>query len=194
MSRIALAAALVLTVATALAQEPAKKLDPKAMMEAMIKHGTPGPEHKKLEPLVGVWTHSGKMWMDPDGPPSEFQGTTERKWILDGRFIIDETKSEFGGMPFHGIGYTGYDNTLKKYNGLWLDNMSTSVMTSSGTVDASGRVFTNYSEGVDCTTGKPCKGRDVTTIISNDEHKSVMYKLEGGKEIKAMEITYKRKK
>src|SRR5439155_14095109 len=107
MSRIALVAALALVAATTHAQDPAKKADPKAAaaMEAMMKHGTPGPEHKKLEPIVGSWTFVGKMYEDPGAPPTEFKGTAERKWILDGRFLLDETKADFGGMPFQGIGY-----------------------------------------------------------------------------------------
>jgi hypothetical protein len=200
MSRIALMAALALVAATTQAQDPAKKADPKAdakaaaMMEAMMKHATPGPEHKKLEPIVGLWAHSGKMWMDPSAPPQDFQGTTERKWVLGGRFVYDETKSSFSGMPFEGLGYTGYDNALKKYTGLWIDNMSTSTMTSTGTLDSTGKVLTNHSECYDASAGKVCKSREVMTIVSNDEHRSVMYKIEDGKEIKVMELVFKRKK
>jgi Protein of unknown function (DUF1579) len=171
-----------------------KAAEKAAMMAAWMKHATPGDAHKKLEPMVGTWSFVGKMYEDPAGPPSEFKGTTVRKWILDGRFLYDETTSSFEGMPFQGIGYTGYDNSLKKYHGVWLDNMTTSVMTSTGTVDASGKVFTNQSETVDPMTGQKVKGRDVTTIVSNDEHKMVMYKIADGKEVKAMEISFKRKK
>src|SRR5690242_16463127 len=162
MSRIALVAALTLVAVNVRAQDPAKKADPKAAaaMEAMMKHATPGPEHKKLEPMVGSWTFVGKMYEDPAAPPTEFRGTTERKWIFDGRFLLDETKADFGGMPFQGIGYTGYDNTLKKYNGLWLDNMTTSVMTLWGTFDAAGKVLTSEYESTDPVAGKPEKGRE----------------------------------
>jgi hypothetical protein len=192
MSRTALVALLVLAT-PALADD--KKPDLAAMMAAWAKHATPGPEHKKLDPLVGSWTYTGKVWMDPAAPPEEFTGTTDRKWIFDGRFLQDDTTGNIPNTPpFQGIGYTGYDNTLKKYWGFWIDNMTTSLMTSSGTVDASGKVFTNSSEGIDAMTGKPYKGRDVTTIVSADEHTIVMYKLEGGKEIKVMEMTVKRKK
>src|SRR5438067_679566 len=111
MSRTALVVALGLTATALLAADPPAKPDPKVMMEAMMRHGTPGPEHKRLEPLVGSWTFTGKMWMDPSAPPTEFTGTTERKWILDGRFVLDETTSTFNGMPFRGIGCSGYDNT-----------------------------------------------------------------------------------
>jgi hypothetical protein len=199
MTRITLAAALLVITVTAQAQNPAQQPDAKAKakaaaVEAMMKHATPGPEHKKLEPLVGSWTFTGKMFDDPAAPPQEFQGTTERKWILDGRFMYDETKADLGGMSFQGIGYTGYDNALKKYNGLWIDNMTTSVMTSLGTMDAAGKVFTSNSESIDPATGKPYKGRDVTTIVSNDEHRMVMYRIEDGKEVKLMELAFKRKK
>jgi hypothetical protein len=192
MSRTALVALLVLA-APALADD--KKPDLAAMMAAWAKHATPGPEHKKLDPLVGSWTYTGKMWMDPAAPPEAFTGTTDRKWIFDGRFLQDDTTGNIPNMPpFRGIGFTGYDNTLKKYCGFWIDNMTSSMMTSAGTVDSSGKVFTNSSEGIDAMTGKPYKGRDVTTIVSPDEHTIVMYKLEGGKEIKVMEMTVKRKK
>ena len=45
--------------------------------------------------------------------------------------------------PFQGLGFTGYDNHPKKYVGVWIDNMTTSIMTSSGTFDAGGKTFTN---------------------------------------------------
>jgi hypothetical protein len=35
------------------------------------------------------------------------------------------------GMPFEGLGYTGYDNVKKQYFGTWIDSMSTGIMTSS---------------------------------------------------------------
>jgi len=166
--------------------------DPAAMMAAMMKHGTPGDAHKKLESLVGSWTYTGKMWMDPNAPPTDMTGTAERKWILDGRFIQEDVYGDFGGMKFHGIGITGYDNSQKKYVGLWVDNMSTSIMTSEGKLD--GKVLTNHGQGFDPTEGKICKTKDVMTIVSNDEQKVVMYKLDGGKEIKTMELNIKRKK
>ncbi len=193
MSRVALVA-LVALAATALADDKPQKPDPQAMMQAWMKHATPGPDHKKLEPLAGSWTFAGKMWEDPSAPPAELTGTTVRTWVLGGRFLSDETKSQVNGMEFQGFGYSGYDNSLKKYVGLWIDNMSTSIMTSTGTVDSSGKVFTNHSETVDPITGKPQKGRDVTTVVSNDEHTMVMYKIADGKEIKAMELRFKRKK
>src|SRR5262245_31487326 len=107
MSRIALVTLVALAAAPALADD--KKPDMAAMMAAWAKHATPGPEQKKLDPWVGSWTFTIKMWMDPDAPPTESTGTAERKWELDGRFLRDDTKGEFSGMPFVGIGYTGYD-------------------------------------------------------------------------------------
>jgi hypothetical protein len=193
MTRTALATVLVLACAPVYAQD--KKPDTQAMMEAWAKHGTPGEGHKKLEPLVGVWTSTGKCWMDPSAPPSDVTGENVRTWILGGRFLQDKITGQIPGMPaFEGIGILGYDNATKRYHGYWIDNMSTSQMTSTGSFDASGKVLTTYGECFDPATGQKSKCRDVTTIISQDEHKAEMYKTENGKEIKCMELHFKRKK
>src|SRR5262245_20894808 len=60
---------------------------PEDLLKALAEAGKPGPEHKKLQPLVGQWTFTMKLWTDPSQPPAELNGTIERKWIMDGRFI-----------------------------------------------------------------------------------------------------------
>ena len=118
MIRIALLAAALFAV-TAVADDKKPAADEKAMMEAMMKQATPGPEHKKLEPLVGDWTYTAKFWMAPGAPPMEMAGDDKCTWIMDGRFLQDEVTgpAQAGMPPFQGLGLTGYDNTTKKYVG-----------------------------------------------------------------------------
>jgi len=37
-----------------------------AAMQEMMKLGSPGENHKFLEPMVGEWTHVVRWWMQPD--------------------------------------------------------------------------------------------------------------------------------
>ncbi len=166
-----------------------------AAIEAMMKAGTPGPEHKRLEPLVGSWNCVVRMWMAPDAPPSESKGKTTRKWILDGRFVQDDTEGEFGGMSFRGFGLTGYDNLQKKYTSMWADNMSTAIVTSLGTYDASTKTFTYVGEMTDPVTTQKGKMKDVLRVEGADRHRLESYRLApDGKETKMMEVIYTRAK
>jgi hypothetical protein len=168
--------------------------DEKAMMEAMMKAGTPGDAHKKLDSTVGSWDIVVKMWMDPSKPAEETKATAERKWILGGRYVKEEVAGEFGGMKFEGAGVTGYDNLKKKYTGAWIDNMSTGLIVSEGSYDAKKNTFTFTSELPDFLTGKTVKGKDVLTIVDKDKLELNAYREMGGKEVKSMQIIYTRKK
>lgn len=190
----ALVVALVLAVGPAGAQDQKPDAPKQPTPEDYAKYGTPGPEHKRLEPFAGSWTYTVKAWMDPSKPPEESKGTCERKWILDGRFLLEEVQGAETNNPFRGLGLLGYDISQKKYTSAWVDSMSTAIATGLGTCDPSGKVFTFTSEGFDPIAGKRVKGRDLVRIVDNDKHTMEMYK-EGpaGKEVKVLEITMTRK-
>ncbi len=187
----------VLVGSPAWSQDQAKKGDSKANaeMEAYMKAGTPGPQHKQLDALAGSWTYTMKMWMDPNQKtPTESSGTGERRWILGGRFLQEDYHGQFFGQPFTGFGITGYDNIQKKFTAMWIDSMTTAIATSLGTADASGNVITFLSEQLDPATAKPIKGRDVVRIADNNHHSMEMFKVgPDGKEFKVMELQFTRK-
>ncbi|HYT89959.1 MAG TPA: DUF1579 domain-containing protein [Gemmataceae bacterium] len=165
--------------------------------EIMVKLGTPGPNHKLLEPLIGTWNCKVKMYMEPGKPPSESEGTIKRQWILDGRYIHENYAGSFGGKPFKGLGLVGYDNFKKKYTVVWVDSMSTGIMLTTGTYDGKSKTFTYLSseESDPYFGGKKTKGRDVLRILDADNHVLEMYKqIEGAPEFKMMEISCTRKK
>jgi hypothetical protein len=161
--------------------------------EAYEKAAEPGPQHKLLEPTVGKWSFTGKMWMEPGKDPTETTGTAVRKWILGGRFVHEEVEAKGFGKPFQGLGITGYDNSQQKYTSVWVDSMTTAVGTATGTADKAGKVLTYTRETYDPVLKKKVKGRDVMHILGDDKHVLEMYS-EGpdGKEFKAMELTFTR--
>ena len=164
------------------AAKPAAPPSQEEMMKAWMAVATPGDAHKKLEPLAGSFTFTNRMWMDPSKPPEETTGTAEHKWTLDGRFLEERVEGTAMGQPFHGIGYMGYDNYKKKYVGTWMDTMGTMIMQSTGTVDASGKVFTTWSTMDDVVMKKPMKIKGVTTVVDPDHFNFEMWGPGPGRE------------
>jgi hypothetical protein len=193
------AGAILLSSMIVVAQDASKKsptmtAEEKAAMDAMMKAATPGEGHKKLAGMVGTWDATVKMFQ-PGAPPQVSSGISENKWVLGGRWVQEQFTGNFMGMPFSGIGYTGYDNIKKQYVGTWMDSMSTSMMTSSGTADASGKTYEFNSTMDDPASGKsmPVKSK---VIVTDDDHHTMEMWSPGpdGKMYKMMEITYTRKK
>jgi Protein of unknown function (DUF1579) len=198
LSRLAFAAALAAAIASpGLAQEKKKAgaADEKAAMEAWQKAMTPGDGQKKLEPLVGTFDARVRTWMDPSKPPDDTAGTSVNAWVLGDRWVQTKYEGVFLGETFNGIGFTGYDNVTKKYQGSWMDTASTSMMLSTGTMDAAGKVLTMKATTSDPATGKVTTADEKLTITDNDHHTLEMWgKTPDGKTFKMMEIQYTRKK
>jgi Protein of unknown function (DUF1579) len=194
--RLAIAAALAASLAgPAAAQDKKKAADEKAAMEAWQKAMTPGDGQKKLEPLVGTFDAKVRTWMDPARPPDDTVGTSVNSWVLGDRWVQSKYEGVFLGETFTGIGYTGYDNVSKKYQGSWMDTASTGMMLSTGTIDSAGKVLTFKATMSDPATGKPSGAEEKITITDNDHHMLEMWsKTPDGKTFKMMEIQYTRKK
>jgi hypothetical protein len=168
-------------------------MDP-AMMEAMMSAGTPGDAHKKLDPFVGTWDTKISMWMMPGTDPMTHTGTSTNAWVMGGRYLEQRYKGDVMGMPFEGIGYTGYDNIKKQYWGTWMDSMSTGVMSSAGTA-SDGKTFEFAATMADPMTGKDSTSTEKLTITDADHHTMEMWSPgPDGKLFKMMEIAYTRKK
>ena len=190
-------AATLLVSALALAAEAPPQMSPeqKAMMDKMTKAATPGPQHAMLAKLAGEWACTVKYQMDPSQPWQESQSTATITALMDGRYIQEVDAGQMSGMPFSGMGVTGFDNVSGKYVSTWIDNMGTGIETSVGTADASGKVITWVSTMNDPMTGKPKSSRMVTTVIDDNHHTLEMFTVPPGgkKEAKVMAIDYMRK-
>lgn len=164
----ACAAALLVLPLSGRSQEKEKKggeamqsAEMDAMMKKWMEAATPGEPHKKLNDMVGSWQTTMRSWMNgTDGEPNVSKGTAEVQWILGGRYLEQKMKGEMMGMPFEGYGFNGYDNINKKYVGIWMDNSSTGVFLTEGTLSKDGKVLTMIGKMDDVVTGehdKPMK-------------------------------------
>jgi hypothetical protein len=202
-TRLTLLVCLCLAASAAIAEDAAKSkgkakaagMDPAAMQEAMMKAASPGAQHEWLGKMVGDWDLTVHFQMDPSQPMQQAKSTSTIASVMDGRFIQEQTSGDMMGMPFKGMGFTGYDNVTKKYVSIWLDNMTTGIMKSEGTADAGGKVLTFHTSMADPMTGKMAKYRMVTTVQDDNHHTYEMFgpSPQGGKEMLNMKIEYVRK-
>ncbi|MBN2563656.1 MAG: DUF1579 domain-containing protein [Phycisphaerae bacterium] len=175
-------------------EKPGSEMDP--TMAAWMKYASPSEHHAYLKPMVGQWDQLVKMRWSPDAPMEEHKGTCENKWILGGRYLLQEAQGEMmEECRFEGLGLVGYDNYKKKYVSMWVDTMSTMMFTMEGTYSPSQKSFAFTGEYDDVVTGKKKKARCTSRMIDSDRFVEEMFD-EGpdGKEVKMMEVTYTRKK
>jgi len=190
-------ALLVLLFATTASADdkPQMSAEEKAAMEAMQKAMTPGANHKLLNPFVGTFNVTVSSWMAPGTKPIVTKGVSTNKWIMGSRYIQQNFTGSFMNMPFTGVGYVGYDNVKQQYWSSWMDNMSTGMMTTTGSTPDGGKTFKFTGVMADPMTGKDTTLEEHLTIKSKDEQVFEMWAPgPDGKTFKMMELVYKRKK
>jgi hypothetical protein len=189
----AVALAMVLVSGVALAEDAKAPPTPAALLKLMAEAGQPGAEHKKLEPFIGDWSVTVRLWTDPSQPPAEAKGSVERKWILGGRFVQENTKIDCDGKSFEGMGIIGYEKAQKKYSTVRVCGLCGSISHGLATCSESGAKFECAKEECCPVTGQKFKGRDEIVIESNDKIVVNVFRTIEGKELKVMEIVSVRK-
>ncbi|MES2996504.1 MAG: DUF1579 domain-containing protein [Verrucomicrobiota bacterium] len=153
----------------------------------------PVKEHEFLKQFAGEWTVETQLFMEPGKPPVTVKGTESAK-MLGGFWVVGETKCEMMGQPFTGIMSLGYDPEKKKYTGTWIDSMTSTLWTYTGSVDETGKILTLECAGKCPMDGKFYQMRDTTEWKSPDQR--VMKnerKGEDGKWVTGMTSTATRK-
>lgn len=198
---------LLMLAGPALSQEKSdKKSDDKAptasamptaeQMQAMMKSMMPGEHHKALEPYAGTWNTETKMWMGgPGGMPMTSTGKSEIKWVLGGRFLMEEHKGTMMGQPYEGIGMYGYNNDRNLYTMSWFSNMGTYELNGVGSRPPGTNTTTYYGEMDEAMLG--VYGRTVkyvSKLVNDDKVVFEIYDLHAGDDYKVVELTYTRVK
>jgi Protein of unknown function (DUF1579) len=184
---ILFAATAAATAVPALAQEG--QPDQEAMMKAYMQASMPGPGHAFLAKMAGDYTYAMVMYDDP-AHPATYTGTSTKSMILGGRYLQETDSGEMMGMPFNGMGITTYNNTSKKYETMWIDNMGSFIMTcNDGTLD--GNTMTMKFEYMDPVTKMMAKVKTVTELVDDAHHTMTYYTtMPDGSEMKMFSLAY----
>jgi hypothetical protein len=185
----------LLLAAPAFAQDapPAMSAEEKAMMDAMIAAGTPGEAHAGLAKMAGTYDLEILNWPKPGAEPMKETGTATRSMALDGRVMVEQVDATMMGQPFHGHGMHGYDNVSGKHWSTWNDTMSTGIMVSEGTCDAAGACTFNGSWNDPTSKAKVTARMTSRWTDANTEVFEMFGPGPDGKEMKMMEITYRKR-
>ncbi|MDA8018084.1 MAG: DUF1579 domain-containing protein [Thermoanaerobaculia bacterium] len=165
--------------------------DPGVLLMAMAKAATPGAPHRFLAEQVGTWNLAIKAWLDPNLPPTETTGTSERKMILGGRVMMEQVESSFGGQPFHALALAGYDNVAGEFWGTWNDTSLTGITVSRGSYDEVTRTMTVAGSYWNPITESEI-GVRTEIVHEGDRQRMTAWELRGAEPMKAMEVIYSR--
>ncbi len=142
--------------------------------------------------MVGNWKATVTTFMG--GQEAKSEGSSSNKMILGGRYLKSSFKGNMMGMPFEGMGLDAYDNAAKEYISIWVDTFGTGVLYLKGKMDEKTKEVVYTGSGVDPMTGKDQMTKTVMKQIDDDHQQMLMYMIDGGKEIKNMQIDYTRVK
>lgn len=177
--------------------KPKSKPKPKAMSEAEMMAQwqaamTPSAGHARLMPMVGTWRAKTTFTMAPGAPEQVHGGTSVHRMVLGGRYLEQIYKGMAMGMPFEGIGYTGYDNVQKRYVGTWMDTMGTGLMNSVSVGHPSDERIDCVAEAIEPSGDK----RSFETIVRIHNHGRHSYEMwttgPTGKKFRTMIVEYER--
>lgn len=166
-----------------------------AQIDNLVRYAMPNEHHKLINPMAGHWTTVTRYWMQPGTEPAEANGTSTRKWILGGRFLLEELDGGDLALPFQGLALYGYDAFERQYTSAWVDSMSTAILSNLGTYDKTNDLvrFTGYYK--DPWSGQKLKNRGLLRFQGPDRQVLELHVTRpNGREFKMLEITYTRAK
>jgi hypothetical protein len=162
-------------------------------MKAFTEYMTPGPIQQMMAKSVGAWTGTVTFWANEGAAPTSYTMETTNEMILGGRYLRSNNTGSMMGMPFEGIGITGYDNAKKIFVNSWIDNMGTGIIFMEGTWDAAANSINFSGKSTDPLTKKDIPTREILKFTDDTHQVLEMYFTQNGKEFKGMEVKYTRK-
>ncbi|MET9515105.1 DUF1579 family protein [Streptomyces sp. NPDC002994] len=93
---------------------------------------TPGPAHRRLDPLVGTWKATKTNWLLGEGgkPVVSTDMTVKVRWIkkTGGRFLSEETSGTLAGRPYFRLGVLGHSTIDRRYEWTTFDSVTPTTM------------------------------------------------------------------
>lgn len=171
------------------------QLPDSVLMKNWTDYMTPGKEHKLIASWDGIWSGTVDMWVSPGAPVSTSSVESGNKMIFGGRYQQSTLKGNIMGMKFEGMGLLGFDNEKKEFISIWVDNMGTGVLQTTGKWDDATKSITFIGKSLDPGTKKEIDFKEIFKVVDNNHQIMEMYGPgPDGNEFKTMEIKLTRKK
>jgi hypothetical protein len=155
--------------------------------------GAPGPEHRRLDALVGEWDVALEIPIG-GGRTARGEATCRAEWTLDGRFVRLEYASAFGGRPLTVLRYVGFDRARGKVVETHFESTHTDVMRLEGGFSEDGRAIACEGTGVEPSAGQVTGVRTVTTLDGPDRFTLAMTYLDaGGNDARTVKLSHARR-
>jgi len=161
-------------------------------MAACAAQGELADEHAHLPRFVGTWNATVSLWFGPDAAePHVSTGVMVNDLDLGGRYLTQTYTDDQG--QFHGRGVLGYNTLDRRWEGFWIDDMSTFFQLERGTFDAASDTWTMIGEMTDPGSKQPMTKKTLVRMVSENEHIMETHFSSGGSPFfKGMEIVYTR--
>ena len=159
------------------------QFDLKAELEKAKKYTAPGPNHKELERFLGQWDTKTRLMLPAPTQPEK--GTASYSWLMEDRWVKGESSGTMMGMPIRTFGILGYDNFKMSYVTANVNSFDTTLTTSQGDMDPSGKAILSYGTLDEYLTGEHDKMvKYVWRFISADEMLLEVHDLPIGEKIR----------
>lgn len=151
-----------------------------------------------LDREIGEWTVQCKFYVDgPDAEPMLATGTETNVRIPGADWIKSDFQCEYAGVPFHGAALLGLDADTGKLAGVWVDNMSKTLVRMTGTYDPVAKTRVMRFRGRDLR-NEPVEEKHVVRFHDDGTRTFAAYQapLGAGEAdfVKIMEMTYVKSK
>lgn len=168
-------------------------LDSATKAANMMAFGTPGAMHKMMASWDGNWTATIKFWVKPELPPDSIITSSVNKMINNGLIQYSTHNGNWAGMPFNGVSQTGYDNHREVFWSTWFDNFGSGLVYLEGTWNDATKTISMKGKTTDPETKEQLDMRETLKVVDEKTQFMEQYITHDGKEMKSMEITFRRK-
>lgn len=168
-------------------------LDHSAFKKIMESGWPSGAKNQPLAELAGEWHYKAAFWAAPNDKPKWTKGVVRNEMTLDSRFLSSTFagKLNIGGneASVKGQGLIGYDNARRAFSSVWVDTLSTSLMTGVGKYDSQKGAIVESGEFTNPLTGAVAKFRSELQFAGPEDYKRTIFTVDkSGKETKLMEF------
>jgi hypothetical protein len=183
---------LIITLAVLTIQVKAQTPD---QIKAYENYSKPSAAHKRLASEVGIWKGIMLSWIDTSGIPVKAAALYEISMQLNGLYQDTKFTSTYMNKPYKGYSLTGFNNSKKEYESIWVDDISSGMLKMTGFYDEGLNTYNYKGIQTDPLTGLDTEIRQEMKFTSPNSFTLTMYTISpDGKDFKFMEGTFIKQK